>query len=205
MEYEDLKREVAEIASIAASVPEQFQEKCFEVLLNRLLGSTEETGTATGASGQATRTEEASGAGNGTGDGLREQIPMQSQVRLFVAKTEVTVDQLARVLMMDGGQVHFIREPSPSTLAAGQIEWALLLALKSAIENNRLETDPEAVRSIVQEKGFYDKANFSSHFKKAKNAALFKGPLEPQGVPQGLTPEGIDALGRLVKDLAGSG
>ena len=66
-----------------------------------------------------------------------------------------------------------------------------------------MPTDPEDVRSICQEKGFYDRANFAANFKRPNNVALFKEPLEPQGSAQALSNEGQEALGRLVKSLAG--
>jgi hypothetical protein len=34
MDYRQLKADVKEIAEIAASVPEQFRDKCFEILLS---------------------------------------------------------------------------------------------------------------------------------------------------------------------------
>jgi hypothetical protein len=37
MDYAQLKDSVKEIAEIAASVPEQFRDKCFELLLTNLL------------------------------------------------------------------------------------------------------------------------------------------------------------------------
>ena len=37
MDYGQLKDSIKEIAEIAASVPEQFRDKCFELLLTNLL------------------------------------------------------------------------------------------------------------------------------------------------------------------------
>jgi len=37
MDYAQLKDSIKEIAEIAASVPEQFRDKCFELLLTNLL------------------------------------------------------------------------------------------------------------------------------------------------------------------------
>lgn len=119
-------------------------------------------------------------------------------------RTGVTDDELERVLMVEDGEVHFVREPSHGIVAKGQIEWALLLALKQAILENEFSADPEDVRSICQDKGYYDKKNFATNFKKATTASYFKNPLEPQGARQTLTPEGQTALGQLVKRLSGN-
>jgi len=70
--------------------------------------------------------------------------------------------------------LHCIKEPSHGQAARGQIEWALLLALKNGILNNSLKADPEEVRSMVQDKGYYDSANFSANFRKPKYANYFK-------------------------------
>jgi hypothetical protein len=117
-------------------------------------------------------------------------------------KTGVTVEQLAAVATVADGEVHFLKEPTPDKIAKGQTQWALLLALKNAISSNVFSVDPEAVRSVCQEKGFYDKNNFAKNFKNDGTAKLFKKPLEPQGEAQGLSSEGFDALGELVRTLA---
>ena len=43
-------------------------------------------------------------------------------------KTGVTKDELESVVMFEDGEAHFIRGPTPKNVAAGQMEWALLLA-----------------------------------------------------------------------------
>lgn len=216
VDYERLKIEVAEISKIASSVPDEFRDSCFELLLKSLLASTgdrqsrdrDETDDSSAHDSQAAKRGESEGTGGGNGgnrgNGSSDPIPLQAQMRVFLAKTNVTQEQLSKVLMMDGHHVHFVREPTTKTVAAGQIEWSLLLALKNGIEVNKLEADPEAVRSICQDKGFYDRKNFASYFKRGKAASYFKGAMEPQGSAQGLTSDGQDALGALVKSLAGA-
>jgi len=75
-------------------------------------------------------------------------------------------------------------------------------ALAGAQERNVISVDPEDVRSICQEKGFYDKANFIKNFKTPKNAALFQGQMDAQGGPQKLSTEGQKELAKLIKELA---
>lgn len=199
VDYEHIKREVAEIAEIAASVPEPFRDKCFELLLSHLLeasgGGASDEGDVGGSK------PEEHGLDRGIQDGITP-LPIQSQLRVFMNKTSVTKEELEAVVMFEDGEAHFIREPTPKNVAAGQMEWALLLALKNAVEHNKLETDPEDVRSMCQEKGFYDRSNFSANFKKPANSALFRKALEPQGEPQPLSNEGQTALGKLIKTLA---
>lgn len=198
MDYGDLKRQVVEISDIAKQVPAEFQARCFELLLTTLLESPGRQGEK--QTEQVTPPPET----NGHQEVEPGTIPTPSTLRVFMQRTGVTTEELATILMFDEGEVHFLREPQGQRVATGQIEWALLLALKNGIENNRLAADPEAVRSICQEKGFYDKKNFAGNFKKPSNAKLFKKALVPQGDSEPLTNPGQDELGKLVKRLAGS-
>jgi hypothetical protein len=199
MDYEQLKTAVNEIAGIAASVPEQFRDKCFELLLSSLLGQdhpTDKVDKNISTEKEAETSTDEAEPPKGT------KIPMTTQLRLLMKKTGVTAQELDKVLMYDDGEVHFVREPHDTAISTGQIEWSLLLALKNAILKDSITTDPEDVRSICQEKGFYDKANFATNFKSARSVKLFKAPLVPQGDAQPLSSDGQDALGRLVKRLS---
>jgi hypothetical protein len=201
MDYKQLKAGVKEIADIAASAPEQFRDKCFELLLSSLLregdnGATKEEKPDKGkqpdaAQDEAKKTKAPQGG-----------IPITTQLRVLMKKTEVTTEEIETILLYDNGEVHFIKEPHPTGVTTGQMEWALLLALKNAILNNSLSTDPEEVRSVCQEKGFYDKNNFSAVFKAERNAKLFRKAPVKQGPAEPLSSDGQDALGELIKRLA---
>ena len=201
MEYEDLKKEVKVIAEIADSVPEAFKERCFEVLLQNLLASVvhqEKPAQQSPAKTGATEEQQNNSTPKGDGGGL----PTPSQIKVFMQKTKTTAADLAKVVMYEDGTVHFIQEPIGNKVARGQVEWALLLALKKGIEKNVLEVDPEEVRSICQEKGFYDASNFSTNFKGAATAKLFQGAMEKQGAAQKLSNDGFTELGKVVKEFA---
>ncbi len=200
MDYERLKAEVKEIASVAADVPEQFRERCFDILLKALVDEMQPRGHARAAEPDRSTADPPVVIVQPTDrpDGLG-RVPLPAQMKVFMQRTGVTEDQLNAVVAFADGEVHFIREPTTQTISQGQIEWSLLLALRNAILNNAFNVDPEAVRSICQEKGFYDRKNFASYFKRDKAAKLFREPLEPQGEAQTLTADGQSELGRLVK------
>ena len=200
MNYDKLKDEIQEIAAIAGSVPEPFRQQCFQLLLTKLLESGKPPHSL---KAQQEKQDEREAPSKGGGDKVGK-IPMPAQLRVFMQKTTVTEEQLRAVLTVEDDEVHFLKEPTPGKIAKGQTQWALLLALKNAITSNTFSVDPEAVRSICQEKGFYDKANFAKNFKQEATAKLFKKPLEPQGDPQALSSDGLTALGQLVKTLAGA-
>jgi hypothetical protein len=107
--------------------------------------------------------------------------------------------------MIEGGEVHFVQEPRGVPNAVGQIQWALLLALRSALTGGAFEVDPEAVRSICIDKGLYDRANFATIFKRPANAALFRGEMVPQGQARPLSDEGEHRLAEIISTLAPQG
>ena len=193
MKYEDLKKEIKAIADIASSVPEVFREKCFELLLDNLLKC---------ESSAAERQEPPVVQKSQQPKHSHSKLPTPAQIKVLMSKTGVTQEELGSVVLIEDEELHFIREPSTTTVSEGQIQWALLVALKNALLNNSLSVDPEDVRSICQEKGFYDQANFATNFKTAKYAKLFRKPLEPQGEAQSLTSDGQVELGKLIKGLA---
>src|SRR6185312_1466990 len=199
MKYEELKEEIKAIAEIADSVPQPFKDRCFEVLLQNLLASVTQAEKPTKQPpGKLTVAEEEQGTPPPAGNG--SALPTPSQIKVFMQKTGTTAADLAKVVMYEENTVHFIQEPAGNKIARGQVEWALLLALKKGIEKNALEVDPEEVRSICQEKGFYDAANFSANFKGAVTAKLFQGEMKKQGAAQKLSNEGLAELAKIVKE-----
>jgi hypothetical protein len=200
LEYEALKNEVKEIAEIASSLPEAFQVKCFELLLTKLIDADRPSGRPANNSAKESEEKRPSSSTSQTDSPL----PMQAAIRVFMERAKVSLEELRTVVLAADGEIHFVREPCNVPVAQGQIEWALLLALRNAFLKNSFAVDPEDVRSICQEKGFYDAGNFATTFKKAKNAALFANALEPQGPAQTLSNSGQDALGKLIKSLAGT-
>lgn len=192
MDYQKLKKEIKEIADIAAGVPDTFKEKCFEVLLNHLISETPKP---------PPRNDRAPETGNIGAPSPATDLPVTTQLRVFMQKNGISEGEVKSILMVADNDVHFIREPAPGNVTTGQMQWALLLALKNCILKNDLSADPEDVRSVCQEKGFYDAANFAANFKKAKYAKLFKDAMEKQGDAQGLTPEGQTELAKVIRQL----
>lgn len=189
MSYEKLKKEIKEISEIAASVPEAFKEKCFEILLNHVLSG--EGGKVSPKKDEKEK-EDKSETSN---------IEVPSHVKAFMRRREISQEQIDSLVMLDGEDLHFIKEPSHNEASRGQNDWALLLALKNGILNNSLKADPEDVRSLVQDKGYYNSKNFSTNFKKEKYAAHFKGAMEAQGSAQALSQDGEKALAELIVSL----
>ncbi len=202
MDYQKLKKELKDIAEVASSVPEQFRERCFELLLENLLTDSGETKSSPPEKQGIEKKKEEQLDDHGKPAG--QSIPTPAKVRVFMKRTGVTEEHLQALFLYEDEELHFIKEPAAEVVSKGQIEWALLIALKNGILGNSMACDAESVRSICQEKGYYDKKNFSTNFKNASHAKLFSAPLETQGEAQTLSNDGLDALGKIVKSLVGS-
>lgn len=189
MDYEKLKTEVDAIVKIAGSVPENFQVKCFEILLESSLIHP--------------NASHSDGAG---ALGVRE-VPstnMLSNAELVVRQLGITEDLLSKILVPDGDEVHFAPEPDNEKKATCVVQWALLLALKNALTSDKKEfrVDPEALRKVCQDKGCFDGKNFWGTLKSKGNAPLFGGgPLKSQGESRVLAPKGKAALADLIRKM----
>jgi hypothetical protein len=197
MDFKQLKSSIKEIAEVASSVPEQFRDRCFDALLNALLSTEKEPSLERRGEGHLERTDEK------PKPSASQTVALNSQLRVLLRKTGATEGELNNLVLVENGEVSFIHEPRPKSIREGQLEWSLLIALKNAILRNALEADPEEIRSKCIDTGFYDKANFAANFKSPKLKKLFKGALTNQGKAVALTTEGQDALGELIKRLAG--
>lgn len=188
--YANLKDEIQQVVELVEGVPERYRDRLFDVLMKNLLEEQPWAEPRDPGDAVAVQRERA---------GVK--IPIPAKVRALIQRNAIAEEDLRKLFLIEGDELHFIQEPMVSQNAVGQIQWSLLLALKNALLGSDLEVDAESVRSVCIEKGLYDKANFASTFKKAKNAAYFQKPLEPQGSAIKLSPAGEKRLAELVKSL----
>jgi hypothetical protein len=194
--YEELKSELQSIIELVETLPERYRERAFDLFVSQLLSGKE----------PSLKTSEAPGSG------ITDETPPRpprregssvfippAKVRSFLIRANISEDQLRELVMVEDGEVHFIREPRNVRVSAGQIQWSLLLALQSALLGRDFLVDPEAVRSICQEKGFYDARNFSAYFK--NNSRLYQRTPQPQGEAVRLSPDGEEQLANLIRSL----
>src|SRR4030081_310661 len=111
MKYEELKEEIKSISEIAECVPEAFRERCFEVLLQNLLQGSTPPYTSAKTKTEADESEEAaSKLRKPPGSASEGTIPTPAQIKVFLQKTGLTAEELARVTMFDDGAVLFVHE-----------------------------------------------------------------------------------------------
>ncbi|HVJ39965.1 MAG TPA: hypothetical protein VM639_00650 [Dongiaceae bacterium] len=196
MDYAKLKAELVEIVEVSSQVPEEFRSQCFAMLFDRLLKE-----SSGGTSKNNIKEDAENESENGSSNQGEAPLRTSGSFKAFMKRTKLEQKTLESVVMLEGNEVHFLVEPSHNKLAKGTLEWALLLALKNGLVAGTLSTDPETLRSVVQEKGFYDRPNFATGLKSEKYKEYFKGPLEYQGEARVLTPSGEQALAKLMQDL----
>jgi len=198
MQLDCLKQQVKEIAAIAATVPEEYRAKCFELLMTRLLGGP--SGLALGVSGAISGAPSPLvGPVENTLQGDAE--PLNALLIAFLKKNGLTSAQFRRVVLYNHAEsIRFLREPECARTAQAQVQWALLLALKHAMVKGVFVVDPEEVRIVCQDKGVFDRRTFTANFRRC--ADYFRSAPETGGKPHPLSSKGIAVLGVLVKTLA---
>lgn len=90
MDYEELKKEIKVIAEIASTVPEVFRQKCFEILLQNLLGS--EKLVRRRAGNDQPREDKADIPKPG-------KLPTPAQIRVLMSRTGVTQEDLESIFL----------------------------------------------------------------------------------------------------------
>jgi hypothetical protein len=193
MDFASLKKQIREIADVVALVPDRFQDRCFDALLTALLRDLDRNGPTTELRDDATPPDTPAG---------ETSLPLRGQMVVFMQRTKLESAQLSSVVSYVDGEVHFLREPSPTTTAKGQMQWALLYALKNAIENNSFSLDASEFTEILDDKGFYDRKNYWAIFERNGGAVFQKAPSKDQP-KQTLSVDGQNQLAELVRALAG--
>jgi len=196
MDYKSLSAEIKKMVEVVEGVPEDLRPVCFGALLDRYLRQELEDLKEPQDRGRKPE-------GGAPGSARAPSVPLNAQLRVFMKKHEISQGELDALVYYDteAARAHILREPKAERIARGQIDWALLLALVGAIERQQFSVDPEDVRSICIEKGYYDRANFATNFKGQKNARFFRGPMKPQGEAQQLSDAGQGELAALIRSL----
>jgi hypothetical protein len=183
---EDLESLAKEAARIAQTLPEQFQEKCFEVLLNSFVAKKAPVDKAPPE--QETKK---------TGGKPREFVVPLS-VRAFLQQYSVSEESLPKIFLMHGTDVAPAYKLQTTKKATAQVQIAVLTALENALKGGKFEFSVEEVRKRCDEHGAYDAANFAATFKKRKD--LFKDQADEEHVE--LSSDGKAELAETITEMA---
>lgn len=183
------KDELEKIVELVETVPQEYRQKCFEILLSHALQATAPPSPPLPP---------------------RPSVPPQPpippkpfvlpiDVKAFLAQYGLDEPLLWQFYLIEGDQVRPIYRLAARKKAKAQIQHALMLSLENAIATGQFQVDLEALRSRCQDQKCYDSANFMKNIKVSAN--LFKSIATDQ--PLSLSPDGKSALADLLEQLPG--
>lgn len=202
-----LKTEIQDIVELVKTVPEPFQLRAFEILLqdaiDRVGGKKQ---LRQGAGQEDDRDDEDAGRDKKKvteherqSEGLDPNtLPMR--VKAFMKRTKVTSPQIEKLFHIEGNQFEPIWTVKVTKFSKAQVQIALLQSLQRALTSGEFSFDREEVRTECKSRKSYDNTNFKVNFQ--NNAKYFSG-LEKDGLVS-LTDDGMTALATLITELAGA-
>jgi hypothetical protein len=181
------KEELKKIVELVETVPQEYRQKCFEILLSHSLQATTSTSLPLLPSGS-----------------VSSQVTIPSKafvlpidVKAFLGQYGLEEPLLWKFYFIEGDQVRPIYRLSTRKKAVAQIQHALMLSLENAIATGQFQVDVEVLRSRCQDQKCYDRPNFMKNIK--ANANLFKTVAGDQ--PMSLSPDGKSTLADLLEQL----
>jgi hypothetical protein len=176
--FEKVKEHLDEIVSIAGKCPEQYQVKCFEILLSALV-----------------RIETPSiRVGEGKPEiGAGERVVPKAD---FFPRHGLTEEEWSRVFDFDGSSWSIIAKLETKEKSKKQVQLALLLGTKSLLEGTEPIISKSALVELCKHYATYDGPNFARHMKAQKDLFLSRGK------DWTLTKPGQDRAAEAIKELA---
>lgn len=209
-----LQNKVKELADIAASVPENLQVTCFELLLRDYLAS---------ISGEAAHPPRQVGAAKNSGapaeiaaaqeesiTGGDKSAPAQADVtqadlhvkaRKFMEKYSVSIGELNNLFYKEGRSIMPLYEDLKTTrMSEAQIRIALLQALHHGLGDGEFIAQVEGIRTECRDRKVLDGPNFAANFK--NNNSLFDfDNYSKETKTIRLSEEGRKELAEIIKEL----
>lgn len=183
--------ELQQIVELANSVPEEYRQKCFELLLANKLQTKHPSAPKP--------PEENKGAETPPVDKPQQPFVLPIDVRAFLSQYGLSESVLWKNFLRDGDEIRPIYQLKVTQKGATQIQHALMQSLENAIIKGQFQVDIEALRTRCIEQKCYDSPNFKKHLK--NNAKLFKSIEDDQ--PLSLSPDGKSDLAELLEQLQG--
>lgn len=178
-----LPEKVKEFAEIAASVPENLQVTCFELLLRDHLDSISEKSAQpkkqvalapnSGSSADAAHNDGAQGIEKGAlAQADVTQADLHVKARKFMEKYSISISEINNLFYKEEEAIQPLYEDLKTTrMSEAQIRIALLQALHHALSEGDFVAQVENIRTECRDRKALDGANFSANFK--NNGSLF--------------------------------
>jgi hypothetical protein len=184
-EFEVLAKQAAKIAE---SVPEKFQEKCFEILFQLFI-----SGKVSSPVEQREVKNEAVPPSPSPAEYL---VPID--VRAFLQQHTVPEEKLSKMFLLQGNDVRSTYKITTHKKAKAQLQISLLTALENALKGGKFDFDVEVVRQKCKEYRCYDADHFTETFK--NNSSLFKTLTDKEHLE--LSADGKAELAEVILEMA---
>lgn len=184
--------ELQKIVELANTVPEEYRQKCFELLL----------GHALQAKYHAPLVIPAATAGAlppSTPPPTHKPFVLPIDVKAFLSQYGLDESVLWKFFLVEGEEIRPIYQLQVTKKARAQIQHALMMALENAITTGQFQVDVVALRARCNDQKCFDATNFVKNIK--DNAKLFKSIANDQ--PMSLSPDGKSELADLLEQLKG--
>lgn len=207
-----LQDKVKELAEIAASVPDNLQITCFELLLRDYLAS---ISSESAKPPKKTAVEVNNGLPSeidqeGSTKNIEESTPMQADVtqadlhvkaRKFMEKYSVSTGELNNLFYKEGQTIMPLYEDLKTTrMSEAQIRIALLQALHHGLGDGEFIAQVEDIRTECRDRKVLDGPNFSAIFR--NNSSLFDFDSYNKDTKSiRLSEEGRKELAEIIKEL----
>lgn len=183
------KDDLNRIVGLANSVPEEYRQKCFELLLAHALRE------ATPAAALGDKGPKLPPPPNGP----PAKFALPIDVKAFLSQYSLDEPLLWRCFHAEGDELRPIYQLKTHKKARAQIQHALMMALESAMTTGQFQVPLDTLRKRCTDYKCYDSPNFLKNLK--GKASLFK---EVRGdKPLTLSPDGKAELAELLESLKG--
>lgn len=207
MDFEQLKKDVKEIAEVAGGVPEQFRDRTFDLLLTEYLrGSSVALGRPESPlpSEPLGEHEAAEEPASETTDDISVS-DLHTKTKKFLKDNGLTLTEVNELFYKEGDEILPLYEDLGTTqLSESQLRIALLQAFRHALPTGDFQFSGEAVRTEAKQRKAYDMPNFATNFKShAKNFDGFE-KYDKKSPNIRLSPAGKKRLASLIKEVTSS-
>ncbi len=186
-EMDELEKRMVRIAEIASKLPEKFQQRAFEFLLNSLVSQVPKSPLEA----QITEKKDAKIVSP-------KEFTMPIDVRAFLQQYSVPEESLLKLFYSHGAEIRGTFKIRTTKKATAQLQISELTALQNALLGGKFEFSYGVVREECKEHKCYDTANFAKTFK--NNPGFFKSLSDEEHVE--LSPDGKAALAETILELA---
>jgi hypothetical protein len=205
----EIKNKVKEIADIAASLPENLQQQCFELLLKHFLASRiQKVSPESEAGGHLDKGgEKPSKPAENT---FEETTTVQSdlttsdlhvKLRRFMEKYNVTLAELNNLFYKEGENILPLYDDLKTIrMSETQTRIALLQSIQNAFKSGEFQSAVDSIRNECRDRKCLDSTNFAANFKNNRSLYDFGKYTKETSVIR-LSEDGRKELSQLIKEL----